>query len=200
MAARRKDPGDDLLSALIAAEDDGDRLDHEELLSLVVTLYSAGHRTTRDLFSNGLAALLREPEQLAAVTADPHRATEELVRFATPTHFVARIGLEPMEIGGVTIGALEPVLVMLAAANRDPRRFDDPEQLDVTIAPGRTTAVVRARTSLLPRRVAGPHRSRGDADGGRRAAGRSCRPADDDHGWWTAGPFRGLRSLRVRLP
>jgi cytochrome P450 len=198
IAVRRYDLGDDLLSALIAAEDDGDRLDHDELLSLVVTLYSAGHRTTRDLFTNGLAALRREPDQLHFVAADPRRATEELVRFGTPTHFVGRIAHSPFDIGGVTIGALEPIIVMLAAANRDPRRFNDPEKIDVRAArdsPALTfalgphfclgaslarTEVEVMLTSVLTR---WPHLTLADAN----------------HGWWNAGPFRGLRSLRVQL-
>lgn len=197
IADRRKKPGDDLLSALVAAEDAGDRLDHEELMSLVVTLYAAGHRTTRDLFSNGLAALLRRgPDQRAAAAADPARATEEFVRYATPTHYVARAPREPMAVGGVEIGALEMVLVFLAAANRDPRRFPDPETFDVTRAPDPPplsfalgahfclgASLARAEVAVLL-----------DATLTRWP---DLTAADEEHGWWASGPFRGLKSLRV---
>ena len=198
LADRRAHLGEDLLSALVTAEDAGDRLDHEELMSLVVTLYAAGHRTTRDLFSNGMAELLRRgPEQRAAAAADPARATEEFLRYATPTHYVARAPKEPTELGGVTIGALEPVLVFLAAANRDPRRFSDPETFDVTRNPdppplsfalgahfclGASLARAEVATLLAVTLQRWPH----------------LESAEDDHGWWTAGPFRGLRTLRVR--
>ena len=182
---------------MIAAEDGGDRLDHEELLSLVVTLYSAGHRTTRDLFSNGLAALLRDGEQRDAALDDPRRATEELVRYATPTHFVARVPVEPIEVGGETLGVFEPVLLLLAAANRDPRRFADPEQLDVAAA--RESPPLSF--ALGPHFCLGASLARTEVEAMLTAVltrWPALEAADDDHGWWTAGPFRGLRSLRVR--
>jgi cytochrome P450 len=200
VAERRAAPGDDLLSGLVAAEDGGDRLTHEELLSLVVTLYAAGHRTTRDLFANGLAALLAAgPREAELARADTQRATEELVRFATPTHYVGRVPLEPLDVGGVTIGPLEPVLVFLAAANRDPRRFTDPERFDVSRPPDPPPLSF----------ALGPHFCLGAALA-RMEVGvllettlrrwPAVALADDgDHGSWVAGPFRGLRSLRVRV-
>ena len=199
LAARRADLGDDLLSALVMAEDAGDRLSHEELLSLVVTMYAAGHRTTRDLFSNGFATLLRaEPEQRAAAADDPARATEEFVRFATPTHFVARIRTEPVTFGDVTIDPYVPVLVFLAAANRDPRRFADPERLDVTRVP----EPAPLSFALGPHFCLGASLARAEVAILLEATLRRwphVAAAEDDHGWWTAGPFRGLRSLRVRI-
>ncbi|MBI2169928.1 MAG: cytochrome P450 [Actinobacteria bacterium] len=199
LAERAQAPGDDLLSALIAAEEEGDRLTHEELMSLVVTLYAAGHRTTRDLFTNGLAALLRaEPAQRAAAADDPKRATEEFVRFATPTHFVGRVPVEPMEVAGEAIGPYEPVLVFLAAANRDPRRFADPERLDVTRAPDPPPLSF----ALGPHFCLGASLARTEVEilvGATLRRWPEMSSAEDDHGWWTAGPFRGLKSLRVRL-
>jgi cytochrome P450 len=195
---RRKAPGGDLLSALVAAEDEGDRLAHEELVSLVVTLYSAGHRTTRDLFAGGFAALLvAGEEQRAAAVADPRRAAEELVRFATPTHYIARIPSEPMTVGGVDIGASEPVLVLLAAANRDPRHFADPERLDVT----RTPDPPALSFAFGPHHCLGAALARTEVE---MLLGATLRrwPAmalAGDPGWWAAGPFRGPRQLRVAL-
>ena len=128
---RRRRPADDLLSALLLAEEDGQRLQRVELLSLAATLYSAGHRTTRDLFANGLSVLLREPGGLARVAGGEWSAAavvEEFLRHETPTLFVARIPLEPLAIGGVAVGAWEPLLVFLAAANRDPAVHDEPDR------------------------------------------------------------------------
>jgi cytochrome P450 len=129
--ARRRAPGDDLLSALLAAEEHGERLQRVELLSLAATLYSAGHRTTRDLFSNGLSVLLRQPgawEHVVAGRWPVAAVVAEFLRYETPTLFVVRIPLEATRVCGVAIGALEPVLIFLAAANRDPAVFDAPDE------------------------------------------------------------------------
>jgi cytochrome P450 len=133
LAERRRDPRDDLLGALSAVEEEGDRLSQSELLSLAATLYSAGHRTTRDLFSNGLAVLLGDRELVAAVRSRdiPHRAAiEEFLRYETPTHYVARMFAQPVELSGIEIAAGEPVVIMLAAANRDERAYVDAERFD----------------------------------------------------------------------
>jgi len=124
---RRKEPHDDLLSALLAAEDAGQHLSEPELLSLAATLYSAGHRTTRDLFCNGMAALLTRGAwwQRVCSHALPTAAiVEEFLRFETPTHFVARMLVRPVEVGEIEIPAGEPIAVVLAAANRDPQAYD----------------------------------------------------------------------------
>jgi len=128
---RRRRPGADLISALLAAEEDGQRLDRRELLSLAATLYSAGHRTTRDLFTNGMSVLLSERTRFAHVVAGRWSVpdvVEEFLRYETPTLFVVRIALEPVTIGGVDIGAWEPLLVFLSAANRDPGTFERPNE------------------------------------------------------------------------
>jgi cytochrome P450 len=125
---RRAEPKDDLLSALVHAEEDGERLSDPELFSLAATLYSAGHRTTRDSFSNGLAVLLQHGEVLADFKAGklPTDAlVDEFLRFETPTHYVVRILTEPMELGGVTLPANTAVAAVLAAANRDPSAYGD---------------------------------------------------------------------------
>jgi pimeloyl-[acyl-carrier protein] synthase len=132
---RLREPQDDLLSALLAAEGDekGDRLTESELLSLAATLYSAGHRTTRDLFSNGLTALLPDRDLVAARREGslPIGAiVEEFLRFETPTHFVARMLQTPMDLGGQRIPANEPIAVLLAAANRDPEFYPEAERFD----------------------------------------------------------------------
>jgi cytochrome P450 len=133
---RARHPGDDLLSALLAAEAEGERLQRVELLSLAATLYSAGHRTTRDLFTNGMSVLLTEPSRYRSVGGGDWTVPDvvgEFLRYETPTLFVARIPLAAVTIGGVEIGAWEPILVFLAAANRDPAAHDEPD----TFRPGR---------------------------------------------------------------
>jgi cytochrome P450 len=189
LADRREAPGDDLLSALLA-----EPLSHDELVSLVVTLYAAGHRTTRDLFARGLADLLAAgPDQVEAAVNDPGRAAAEMIRYSTPTHYVGRMLAE--EIAGVPAG--EPVLLFLAAANRDARRWDDPERFDATRPPD------PAPLSF----VLGPHRCLG--------ANLAALEVEilltavlarwprlelaGDPGWRTMGPFRGVERLPVRF-
>jgi len=186
---RRSEPGDDLLSALLA-----EPLSHEELLSLVVTLYAAGHRTTRDLFSRGLVALLEAgPEQVEAVIDDPKRATEELVRYSTPTHYVGRVLTEPLD----GIPPWEPVLILLAAANRDPRKWDDPERLDVT----RTPDPPPLSFVLGPHHCLGANLARMEVEVLLTAVLRRWPDIrlTGDPGWWCAGPFRGVERLPVAV-
>ena len=130
---RRKNPEDDLLSALLGKGDDGSGLTDSELLSLAATLYSAGHRTTRDLFSNGLAALLPNRELVQAITEGSlpiPAVVEEFLRFETPTHLVARMLEEPVQVGDFEIPAGKPITIFLAAANRDPQMYSDPDRFN----------------------------------------------------------------------
>ena len=133
LAERRAQPKDDLLSALLAAEDERENLSETELLSLAATLYSAGHRTTRDLFSNGLTALLPRPDFIAAIQGGelPIAAVvEEFLRYETPTHMIGRMLTEPLEVGGHKIEPGQYIGVLLAAANRDPEAYDRPNDFD----------------------------------------------------------------------
>nr|BFD80900.1 cytochrome P450 [Streptomyces sp. Xyl84] len=137
VSGKRRRPGEDLLSALIHAEDDeGDRLSHEELVGMAWLLLVAGHETTVNLISNGVLALLTHPAQLAALRADLgliDAAVEEMLRYdgplETPTY---RFTTEPVTIGGTVVpGGGELVLVAIADANRDPARFAAPERFDI---------------------------------------------------------------------
>ena len=134
VAAKRSAPGDDLLSALTASADD-DRLDEDELVSTAWLLIIAGHDTTVNLVGNGTVALFRHPDQLARLQADLSlvpAAVEEFLRYDGPLqHTTFRMTSEPVRIGGVEIPAHEQVLVVAAAANRDPSRFDEPDRLDI---------------------------------------------------------------------
>ena len=133
---RRRDLGDDLLSALLTAEENGERLRRAELLSLAATLYSAGHRTTRDLFTNGMSVLLSDTERWRSVVEgrwSVEQTVEEFLRYETPTLFVVRVPLEPVTIAGTDVGPFEPLLIFLSAANHDPAVYEAPE----TFVPGR---------------------------------------------------------------
>jgi cytochrome P450 len=131
---RRREPREDLLSGLLAAEDEGDRLTNAEVFSTLELLLVAGNETTTNLIGNGTLALLRNPEQLELLQADPERirpAIEELVRYDGPVQATARIAMEDLELGGRPIERGQNVFILLGAANRDPERFADPDRLDI---------------------------------------------------------------------
>jgi cytochrome P450 len=122
IAWKRANPADDLLTALINAEDDGDVLDDEELIAQTLLLYIAGHETTVNLIAGGTLALLRHPDQLALLREDPSligNAVEELLRYDSPVQASRRITLEPVTVSGVTIPAGAFVMASLGSANRD---------------------------------------------------------------------------------
>src|SRR3954463_2054633 len=124
IAYKRAHPSDDLLTALVAAEDEGDRLSEEELVEQVMLLYVAGHETTVNLIGNGTLALLRHRAQLELLQADPALDTnmpDELLRFDGPVQMSRRVTLKPYEIGDRTIDAGTVFMTCLGSANRDPR-------------------------------------------------------------------------------
>ncbi|MEY4130511.1 MAG: hypothetical protein RLZZ31_635, partial [Actinomycetota bacterium] len=128
---RRKNPGDDLLSALIAAEEEGDRLNNDELVAMIANLLFAGHDTTRSFLSIALPLLLSHPDEVAKLKANPtliSSATEECLRFEPPVMGSARQASEDLVIGDVEIAADQAVSVSLPAANRDPIAFPNPNQ------------------------------------------------------------------------
>ena len=132
---RRAEPRDDLLSALIAAEEAGDKLTAEELLATCILLLVAGHETTVNLIGNGTLALLRHADQLQKLRADPSlakNAVEEVLRYDPPVQMTVRIALEDMEIGDVALAKGKQAILLLASANRDPDQFPDPERFDIT--------------------------------------------------------------------
>ncbi|WP_308164667.1 cytochrome P450 [Nonomuraea sediminis] len=141
IAWKRANPADDLLTALIQAEDDGDVLDDDELVAQTLLLYIAGHETTVNLIAGGALHLLRNPDQLALLREDPglvENAVEEMLRYDSPVQQSRRITLEPTEVGGVEIPAGQFVLVSLASANRDEGFWgDDADRFQVRRANAR---------------------------------------------------------------
>jgi cytochrome P450 len=132
--AKRAAPADDVLTALVQAEEDGDRLTRDELVAQVVTLYVAGHEPTMSLIGTGLLALLRHPDQLALLRAQPDllpNAVNELLRFDGPNQFVRRITAQPMLIGGREVAAGDVLYAAIGAANRDPARWIDADLVRV---------------------------------------------------------------------
>jgi len=134
VARRRASPRDDLMQALIAAEDRGDALTEEELLANCVLLLAAGHGTTTHLIGNGLLALLRKPDQLRKLRDDPSSiaaAVTEVLRYDSPVQATGRVAAEALPIGARRVGVGEGVILCLGAANRDPEQFADPDRLDI---------------------------------------------------------------------
>lgn len=134
---RRKQPGDDLTTQLVQAEEDGSKLSNEELTANIILLFGAGHETTVNLIGNGLLALYRNPDQLALLKANPGlitNAIEEFLRYDSSVQMSGRVALEDIEdIGGKRIPKGESVLCLLGSANHDPAVYPDrPERLDIT--------------------------------------------------------------------
>jgi cytochrome P450 len=138
IADRRREPRDDLISAMIQAQEESDALSDEELLATSNLLLLAGHETTTNLIGNGMLALLREPEQLDRLRREPElvpHAVEELLRFDGPVQATVRVALEDVSIGDQVIPQGSLVIVSIGAANHDPEVFDEPDRLDVARDP-----------------------------------------------------------------
>ncbi|NJC70879.1 cytochrome P450 [Planosporangium thailandense] len=135
IAQRRAHPADDLLSLLVHAESEGDQLTEEELLATCVLLLVAGHETTANLIANAVLALLRQPDQLAALRARPalvEPCVEETLRFDPPVQLTTRIARGPLPVGDTEVPDGGIAVLLIAAANRDPEVFDDPDRFDIT--------------------------------------------------------------------
>ena len=134
IADRRAHPGDDLLSALVAAEEAGDRLSEDELLATCILLLVAGHETTMNLIGNGMLGLFRHPAEMERLRAEPDlipNAIEEMLRYDGTVQLTGRTATVDTEVAGVTIREGEISILLLGSANHDPARFAEPDRLDV---------------------------------------------------------------------
>ena len=136
--ARRSQPSNDVISALVGAEFEGDRLEEEELLSNLVLFLVAGHETTTNLIANGIFLLLRHPEQLQLLRdnremLDP--AIEEILRFEAPVQRLRRVVAQNTELSGVTLPKGEPAEALVGSANRDESKWVEPERFDIQREP-----------------------------------------------------------------
>jgi cytochrome P450 len=140
---RRGNPGQDLLGALIAAEERGDQLTEDELLANASLILAAGHETTTNLIGNGILTLLRHPDQLQLLREEPdliESAVEELLRFESPVQWTGRVALEDLEINDLQVPQGQRLAMGLGAANRDPTQFPEPDRLDLRRAENRHVA------------------------------------------------------------
>jgi len=141
IAERRKQPGQDLLTRMVQAEENGDMLSEDEIVIATNFLLFAGHETTANLIAVGLYYLLQNPEQMAQLRADPSKiplAVEELLRYVSAVHTLARRTTQQVTIRGITIPQDSSIYLLIGAANRDPERFPDPEKLDINRPPLRS--------------------------------------------------------------
>jgi cytochrome P450 len=197
---RRKHPREDLLTAFVEVEDEGERLSHDELLATCLILLIAGHETTANLIGLGTLALLRDRDTLARLRNDPTLvagATDELLRYDSPVQFTARTTLAPIEIAGTLIPEAQRVMVFLASANRDPERFAEPDRLVPDRSPnphlsfgGGIHFCLGAPLARLEARI---------AFAGLTQLGLELELGWEDLEWRHALPIRGLKSLPVRI-
>jgi len=134
LAARRREPRDDLLSAMVAAEDEGERLSEAEVLALATLILVAGHETTANLIGNAVVCLLRYPDERKRLRDDPSllpSAVEEFLRFESPIQITDRVATEDLELRGKRVKRGQLVALLLGSANRDPARFPEPDRLDL---------------------------------------------------------------------
>ena len=154
---RRREPREDLISELVAVEEEGDRLTTSEMLGVCVLLLVAGNETTTKLIGNGVVAMLENREQLEILRAEPKRieaAVEETLRYDGTVQYTSRFATADTEIAGERLRAGRQAIVVLAAANRDPARFADPERFDVTREDNRHLAFSHGTHFCLGARLA----------------------------------------------
>jgi cytochrome P450 len=200
---RRKEPRDDLLSTLLAVEEEGDRLTEREVFMLIGLLMVAGNETTTNLIGNGTVALLRNPDEFAKLRDDPGLVTsavEELVRYDSPVQVTVRFVKEEMTFAGQVMKRHQLAAVVLGAANRDPEHFDEPDRLDLARLDNRHLAFGHGTHFCL-----GSQLARMEAQVAFEAIATrlpDLKLADDPLGsldWGDNVVLRGLRSLPVRF-
>jgi cytochrome P450 len=202
IAEHRAHPRDDLLQALLDAEDRGDVLSEDELLGNCMLLLAAGHGTTTHLIGNGLVALFRHPDQWARLVEQPELAASavtEILRYDGTVQMTSRVARQPVTIGGQRIEAGERIIPVLAAANRDPAQFPEPDRLDLTRRENRHVAFGHGIHYCVGAPLAQVEGQVALAAIARRLP--RLRPATslDELAWIESVTFRGLAALPVAL-
>lgn len=198
VAQRQRDPGDDLLSALIHPPDGGVALETDEIITMCLLLLAAGHETTSNLIGNGTLALFEHPDQLDWLARHPDlcpQAVNELLRYDGPVQVASRVALEDLVLAGVAVQEGQQALVVLGAANRDPARHPDPDRLDLT-----RTGPPHLAFGNGPHFCVGAGLARLEAqETFNRLAQSAFRPAVDSwsHSREPSRTFRRLQSLRI---
>lgn len=198
IAQRRREPREDLISGLVAAEEEGQILSEHELLATAILLLVAGNETTTNLIGNGMLALLRNPDQWEKLRDDPsliQTAIEELLRYDGPVQGTGRVAKEELEIDGRAIKKGQVVFTVLGAANHDPAQFEKPNELDITRNPNEHVAFGDGNHFCLGAPLA---RAEGQI-AFRSLLERSPepRPATDEPQWGGTFILRGLKSLPI---
>ncbi len=204
IAMHRAKPDDGLISAMVAAEQAGDRLTGDELVSLIFLLLLAGHETTVNLIGNGTLALLENPDQLKRLHDDPSlvkAAVEELLRYTNPIeHGVMRFAAEDVELSGVTVPKFSTIVAMLSSANRDEAAFENADRLNVGRDPNRHVALGMGVHFCLGAPLARLEGAVAFRELTQRFPNIKLAVPPSEVKWRTgASNFRGLKALPVRL-
>jgi cytochrome P450 len=201
--ARRTSPDDALISALLAASEDGDQLNPDEVVAMIFLLMLAGHDTTANLIGSSMLALIEHPDQAARLRDDPSvapSAVEELLRFTTPVPCgAARTTLADVEVAGTTIPRGSKVLGMIISANRDESVFDDPDMLDLGRDPNRHLTFAFGRHFCLGNQLARLEGQMAISALVKRFPDMQLAVPKDQLRYKPVHALRGLRSLPVRL-
>lgn len=201
IAERRTAPRDDLLTALVKQADASpDSVLESDLLTLVINLIFGGHDTSRSMLAVTVMMLLRHPDQLTRLRSDPSLmagAVEEVLRCEPAIIWMAREATQDLEVGGISIAAGQSFTLSILSANRDPRRFDDPDRFDITRESGRTTSF-----GWGPHVCLGAHLARAELQEAVGELLRVCEELEfdgDEPRWLPYGFIRAIDHLRVRF-
>ena len=198
IAARRKEPREDLITMMIEAEEAGDRLTTDEMVVMCIALLVGGNNSTAHLIGNAILTLARHPEAIAQLRADPaliRPAIEEVMRYDSPVQATSRVARESIDVGGQMIEAGQNIYVLFGSANRDEAQFPDPTRFDITRAPNRHLTFAHGPHFCLGAAVA-----RAEAQSAVLTIVQRCENLQlaSDHVEWIEGfAFRGPKSLPV---
>ena len=198
--ARRQDPRDDLITMLVQAEEQGDRLSQDELIIMIIALLVGGNNSTAHLIGNAVLTLARHPEALNQLRDNPDQidtAIEEVMRFESPVQATSRVARDAIEIDGHTIEPGQGISLLFGSANRDESQFPEPEWFDITRKPNRHLTFAHGPHFCLGAAIA-----RAEAQIAVLTLIQRCGNLEllnDDADWLEGFSFRGLKSLPVRF-